>query len=444
MRARRRRTARLVGRALRRTYRARSSPRQSRTAACSSPDRACPSATRQVHARRATDCEFWPTVARAASTASVSTAFGIAEVSGPTYALLGDLVGPARRVRACSGARGASAARSSSSSTTTAAASSRCCLQSSLPREEFELLFGTPHGLDLEAIARAAGAGVRTVDSAGVLVPAIREAAASGGVQIVRVRVDRARAVELRARGLSSGRRGARRRERRSGLSRLHSEGAQADAELRLGLEILGSAGSEPATIPAPACRRAVDPDTSAQRRVIAHSPSPSASTHPTRPAKKRRSKRLETVRSARRRRPAASRRPPGWDAARRRCVSASGASGLSVPLIAVWRCQSVAVGVRDGLAVDDEVRAERRQRVCDGLGDEAVFALFLRPRRAVAGRSPGPESDPAPAGGPGKRIAEHLHPSRRTTQFRRGADQVSSAARERDEEDERARVPRR
>ena len=71
--------------------------------------------------------------------------------------------------------------------------------QASLPDDEFELLFGTPHGLDLEAIARAAGIGVRTVDRAGVVVPAIREAETSGGVQIVRVRVDRRRAVELRA-----------------------------------------------------------------------------------------------------------------------------------------------------------------------------------------------------------------------------------------------------
>jgi 2-succinyl-5-enolpyruvyl-6-hydroxy-3-cyclohexene-1-carboxylate synthase len=71
--------------------------------------------------------------------------------------------------------------------------------QAALPRDEFELLFGTPHGLDLEAIARASGAGVRSIDHARVLVPAIREAEASGGVQVVRVRVDRSRSVELRA-----------------------------------------------------------------------------------------------------------------------------------------------------------------------------------------------------------------------------------------------------
>ncbi len=71
--------------------------------------------------------------------------------------------------------------------------------QSSLPRQEFELLFGTPHGLDLEAIARSAGAGVRSLDRAEVFVPALHEAEASGGVQVVRVRVDRSRSAALRA-----------------------------------------------------------------------------------------------------------------------------------------------------------------------------------------------------------------------------------------------------
>ncbi len=127
----------------------------------------------------------------------VSTAFGIAEVSGPTYALLGDLSvlhdasGLLWGAKRCPGAVIVVIDNDGGGIFS-------MLPPSSLPREEFELLFGTPHGLDLEAIARAAGAGVRTVDSARVLVPAIREAAANGGVQFVRVRVDRARAVELR------------------------------------------------------------------------------------------------------------------------------------------------------------------------------------------------------------------------------------------------------
>jgi 2-succinyl-5-enolpyruvyl-6-hydroxy-3-cyclohexene-1-carboxylate synthase len=127
----------------------------------------------------------------------VSTAFGIAEVCGPTYALLGDLSmlhdasGLLWGTKRCPGAVIVVIDNDGGGIFS-------MLPPASLPREEFELLFGTPHGLDLEAIARAAGAGVRTVDSARVLVPAIREAAATGGVQLVRVRVDRWRAVELR------------------------------------------------------------------------------------------------------------------------------------------------------------------------------------------------------------------------------------------------------
>jgi 2-succinyl-5-enolpyruvyl-6-hydroxy-3-cyclohexene-1-carboxylate synthase len=128
----------------------------------------------------------------------VSTTFGIAEVSGPTYALLGDL----SVIHDASGLLwGARHGRGVVLVVVDNDGGGIFSMlpQAALPKDEFELLFGTPHGLDLEAIARAAGAGVRTVDHAGVVVPAIREAETAGGVQIVRVRVNRQRAVELRA-----------------------------------------------------------------------------------------------------------------------------------------------------------------------------------------------------------------------------------------------------
>jgi 2-succinyl-5-enolpyruvyl-6-hydroxy-3-cyclohexene-1-carboxylate synthase len=128
----------------------------------------------------------------------VSTVFGIAEVHQPTFALLGDLSvlhdasGLLWGARRCPGAVIVVIDNDGGGIFS-------MLPQASLDHNEFELLFGTPHGLDLEAIARASGAGVRTVDSARVLVPAINEAAATGGVQFVRVRVQRQRAAELRA-----------------------------------------------------------------------------------------------------------------------------------------------------------------------------------------------------------------------------------------------------
>ena len=62
--------------------------------------------------------------------------------------------------------------------------------QAALP-EHFETLFGTPHGIDLVALARVHGIDTVDVDTASELVPALRGSIAAGGVRVVRVRTDR-------------------------------------------------------------------------------------------------------------------------------------------------------------------------------------------------------------------------------------------------------------
>jgi 2-succinyl-5-enolpyruvyl-6-hydroxy-3-cyclohexene-1-carboxylate synthase len=64
--------------------------------------------------------------------------------------------------------------------------------QAGLPAELFEPLFGTPHGLDLTALAAAARVPSRVVEKAADLVPALDGALAAGGTQLVVVRGDRA------------------------------------------------------------------------------------------------------------------------------------------------------------------------------------------------------------------------------------------------------------
>jgi len=68
---------------------------------------------------------------------------------------------------------------------------------------ELEPLFVTPHGLDLEAVCRAAGAGHALVLAAEDLPAALERAFAEGGVQVVEVPLERAATVrhheELRA-----------------------------------------------------------------------------------------------------------------------------------------------------------------------------------------------------------------------------------------------------
>jgi len=63
--------------------------------------------------------------------------------------------------------------------------------QADLP-EHFEQLFGTPHGIDLAALAAVHGIPVDEITTASGLVPAVDRALDAGGVRVVLVRTDRA------------------------------------------------------------------------------------------------------------------------------------------------------------------------------------------------------------------------------------------------------------
>jgi 2-succinyl-5-enolpyruvyl-6-hydroxy-3-cyclohexene-1-carboxylate synthase len=58
--------------------------------------------------------------------------------------------------------------------------------------EHFETLFGTPHGVDLAALAAVHGVPVHTIEKAGELGPALDLALDTGGVRLVLVHTDRA------------------------------------------------------------------------------------------------------------------------------------------------------------------------------------------------------------------------------------------------------------
>jgi len=66
-----------------------------------------------------------------------------------------------------------------------------------VPPDRFELLYGTPHGLDLVALAAAHGVTSRLVTDVG---PALAAALAAGGVHVLVVRTDRAANVEVHRR----------------------------------------------------------------------------------------------------------------------------------------------------------------------------------------------------------------------------------------------------
>ena len=122
----------------------------------------------------------------------VATTLGVAAGSdGPTAALLGDLallhdasslLGAARRARGavlvvCDNDGGGIFS---------------FLPHARLPADRFEELFGTPHGLDLAELARAARIPARRVAKASELRPALDRALVDGGTQVLLVQSDRA------------------------------------------------------------------------------------------------------------------------------------------------------------------------------------------------------------------------------------------------------------
>jgi 2-succinyl-5-enolpyruvyl-6-hydroxy-3-cyclohexene-1-carboxylate synthase len=69
-----------------------------------------------------------------------------------------------------------------------------------LGADRFESLFGTPHGLDLAALATAYGVRARRLDQREDLIGAVAEAAAERGIQVLVVPTDRAANVEVHRR----------------------------------------------------------------------------------------------------------------------------------------------------------------------------------------------------------------------------------------------------
>ena len=69
-----------------------------------------------------------------------------------------------------------------------------------LPTERFETLFGTPHGLDLVALAAAYGVDARAPGPGEPVAAAVNEATAKGGVHVLVVRTDRDANVEAHRR----------------------------------------------------------------------------------------------------------------------------------------------------------------------------------------------------------------------------------------------------
>ncbi|MFL6242890.1 MAG: 2-succinyl-5-enolpyruvyl-6-hydroxy-3-cyclohexene-1-carboxylic-acid synthase [Acidimicrobiia bacterium] len=121
----------------------------------------------------------------------VSTVLGAATASsGPTVALLGDLC----LLHDANGLLGA--ADRGVDATFVVLDNDGGGIFSFLPQAElpdhFELLFGTPHGVDLAALASMHGLPAQRVEKAGEVVPAVEAAIAAGGIRFVIVPTERA------------------------------------------------------------------------------------------------------------------------------------------------------------------------------------------------------------------------------------------------------------
>lgn len=127
----------------------------------------------------------------------VSTALGVSVAGAPTHALIGDL-----SLLHDVGALLWSATRGYDAVFVVPNNHGGGVFDLLPPSElpERDSLFVTPHHMDLEAIASAAGSGYWRVERSGELVPMLEKAAASKGVRLVEVVIDRGHAIAIRSR----------------------------------------------------------------------------------------------------------------------------------------------------------------------------------------------------------------------------------------------------